>query len=171
MGGRFFFLLLLSLFISLMFDFSVMVPASHHSSSGIFYVNGGLSPSTITNSTFTEIAKLSNPNGSVVNIYVKNCLDFTINRCVFVKCASIKGGALYIESSCPYILITNTRFEDNSAGSGDDIYADSSACFLGTSGGDHSLDGTCSTTTGGDRVRCNNTARGYLLNDCQKEIV
>jgi hypothetical protein len=143
------------------------------SSSGIFYVEGNLSHSTITNSTFTRITALyENTYGGVLLVSTPDYSTFTIHRCVFTQCSAYYGGALYFYSSTPYILITNTRFEDNSATLyGDDIYVNTSPCLLGFSGGEGSLDGTCSTTQGGDRVNCQYTTMEYLLNDCTTETV
>jgi hypothetical protein len=138
-------------------------------SSGIFYVWGDLSPSTITNSTFTLITPLYTTYGGVLFVETPNYSTFTIYRCVFAQCNALYGGALLLYS--PYILITSTRFEGNSAtNAGDDIRVDAYPCLLGASGGGGSLDGTCSTTQGGDRVNCG-TTMGYLLNDCATEIV
>jgi hypothetical protein len=147
-------------------------------SSGIFYVDGDLSPSTITNSSFTRITPLySGTRGGVLWVSTPNYSTFTIYHCVFAQCNASVGGVLYLYSSSPYIPITSTRFEGNSATRyGDDIYVDTSPCVLGASGGEGSLDGTCSTTQGGDRVNCYKsgtgyTTMGYLLNDCATEIV
>jgi hypothetical protein len=141
-------------------------------SSGIFFVYGNLSPSTITNSTFTRITPLySETYSGVLYVDTPNYSTFTIYRCVFAQCNAYWGGALFLSSSSPYIPITSTRFEGNSAiGRGDDIYVNTSPCLLDASGGEGSLDGTCSTTQGGDRVYCSGTT-GYLSNECPTEIV
>jgi hypothetical protein len=169
-GGGFFFSSF-QLFISSMvvfFCYGAFLP----SSSGIFSVRGGLLPSTITNSTFTRITLLYYfTYGGVLYVSTSNYSTFTINRCVFAQCNAFFGGALSLQIDSPYILITSTRFEDNNATFGDDIYVNIRLCSLGASGGEGSLDGTCSTTQGGERVRCLSITMGYLLNDCPTEIV
>jgi hypothetical protein len=167
-GG--FFFSSFELFISLMFVFFCYC-AFLPSSSGIFYVEGGLSPSTITNSTFTRITSLRSTYGGVLCASTPNYSAFSINHCIFTQCNAGSGGAIYLSGSSPYILIINTRFEENSVlNFGDDIVVNIFPCILGASGGEGSLDGTCSTTQGNDRVYCFGTT-GYLLNDCPTEIV
>jgi hypothetical protein len=165
---------------------------------GILYLEGSLSSSTITNSTFREIIALYSgsdtvyyPNGDsrttyygtyggVLYLSTPNYSTFTIHRCVFTQCNALYGGALYLSSSTPFITITQTRFQSNSATSnGEDIYVGTSPCFNSHSSGSGSLaSSTCSTTTAyGDsrRVYCNGSGIGgqttQLQNNCAEDIV
>jgi hypothetical protein len=104
--------------------------------------------------------------GGVLYVNTLSYSTFTIKRCVFAYCTTILGGALYLESDSPYILIISSRFEDNSdTQNGDDIFVNALPCLLGAPGGDNSLDNTCSTTQGGNRVWCG-TPTMNMLNDC-----
>jgi hypothetical protein len=72
------------------------------------------------------------------------------------------GGALYLQQ--PYVHISRTRFENNDASVGHDIYVQSSSCFTGNEYG--SLDSfVCSTTLDNGRLYCGNSNENKLQ-DC-----
>jgi hypothetical protein len=141
-------------------------------SPGIFDIEGYLSSSSLTNSTFTNITSLyRSTNGGAIRIYIINGYSsFIINRCIFTKCEAPFGGALYLYT--PYIYISRTRFENNSADFyGDDICVGISPCFnLAESG---SLDSSvCSTTSLDDRVNCyKRSDASHLQNNCSNKVV
>jgi hypothetical protein len=131
-------------------------------------VYGNLFSSSFINSTFTNVTCIN--YGGAIYIGVYNYSSFTINRCIFTVCEAEYGGAILLEF-ISYIHITNTRFENNKATYGDDIYVwEFSPCF------NKILSGTlassvCSTTPLGDRVSCNKSDKSQLLNTCPEDVV
>jgi hypothetical protein len=142
-------------------------------SPGIFYISGNLSSSSLTNSTFANITCSYNiGDGGAMSMsidIINGYSSFTIDRCIFTQCKADYGGALYLQLNTPYIYISRTRFENNDADLGDDIYVHTLPCFnLAMSG---SLDSSvCSTTPLGDRVSCGSD-KSQLQNNCSKEAV
>jgi hypothetical protein len=141
----------------------------------MFHIYNDLSSSSsVTNSTFTNITPLY---GSTVDgvIYIQSPNGYrscTIDYCVFSQCEASRGGALYLESNTPFIYISRTRFENNSAFYGDDIYVSNSFCFNNAEGGSGSLDSSvCSITPLDDRLNCGGADTGQLQNTCSKEVV
>jgi hypothetical protein len=140
-------------------------------SPGIFYIDGNLSSSSLTNSTFTNITCSYNGTyGGAISIGIINGYSsFTIDGCIFAQCKANVGGALYLNNDTPYIYISHTRFENNDGNIGDDIVVEGSICFNHAKSG--SLDSSvCSTTPLGDRVHCYSDT-SQLQNNCSKEAV
>jgi hypothetical protein len=139
---------------------------------GIFYIYGNLSSSSLTNSTFTSITHVYNGNGGAIYIQTPNYSSITINRCVFTQCKVGYGGALCLGFDTLYINIRYTRFENNSAKYGNDIYVNtSSSCFNLATKGSGSLDSSvCSTTPHADRLNCGGDT-SQSLSDCLKDVV
>jgi hypothetical protein len=135
---------------------------------GIFFIYNNFLYSSLVNTTFTNITS-DDRCGGAIHINTPNYSSFTISHCVFALCKARSGGGVCLFST-PYIYITHTRFENNSADySGDDIFTDNSDCFnsvesnaLGSS--------VCSTTPLGNRVYCNGN-ENQLQNSCLDEIV
>jgi hypothetical protein len=98
-----------------------------------------------------------------------------IDRCIFTQCKAGSGGALELYG-IPYIYITHTRFENNSATVGKDIYVyTSDSCFNKNLAGTLAFS-VCSTTPASDRVFCT-FVKGIisditqLRNTCPEEVV
>jgi hypothetical protein len=140
---------------------------------GLFYVKNSFSPSTISNSTF-KLIKGSTEYGGVLAIYgYTSYSNFSISRCIFTQCNATYGGALSLLDETPYIFITQTRFENNTATYGDDI-----DCWYTTSCLNRNTAGVlaasvCSTSTPqSERVMCNTTNDStQLQNNCATIIV
>jgi uncharacterized membrane protein YbhN (UPF0104 family) len=142
---------------------------------GVFRVVTDFFSSSFINTTFKNITSLhSDTYGGVIYTNTPNYSSFTIDRSVFIQCRATSGGALYLNSSCPYILITRTRFEANSVvNNGSDIYVDTYPCFNDEFEGSLASS-VCSNTPLGNRVYCNNFGTGIvnqLQNDCSEEVV
>jgi hypothetical protein len=101
-------------------------------------------------------------------IYTSNKKS-TIDCCIFTQCKATYGGALYLYG-IPYIYITHTRFENNSATNGKDIYVyGSGSCFNKNLAGTLAFS-VCSTTPTYDRVNCDKDI-SQLQNTCPEEVV
>jgi hypothetical protein len=146
---------------------------------GIFKIHNLLFSSSLTNTTFTNITHLYNgvTLGGAVGIYTPNVSSFAIDCCIFTCCKAREGGALFLSNtSC--IIITRTRFENNSADLyGDDIGGNILPCFNKVLNGILSSS-VCSTTPLGDRLNCYNYGNeggshdvSQLQNTCSKEVV
>jgi hypothetical protein len=129
-------------------------------------VGGSLHPSHITNTTFRNIyAGCNNTYGGVFYMRTSGYDNFTLERCIFTSCTRVYcGGALYLDSSSPYVNIISCRFEHNSASLGFDIYSAISSCFLGYIPID-----SCSTSTS-QNVYCSGY-RSILPSQCLEKIV
>jgi hypothetical protein len=123
---------------------------------------GSLNPSHITNTTFRGIHPLyNNTHGGAffVNTLFNNSI--LIERCIFTLCEAYRGGALYLISSSPYINITLSRFEKNSASDyGNDIYTSNSSCFS-----PNTISNTC-TTTPSQSVYCYSGYKSIIPISC-----
>jgi hypothetical protein len=136
----------------------------------MFLIEGSLVSSSVTNTTFTNIASLHGDNyGGAMYISTPNYIYFNIIRCVFTHCQAFQGGALFFDWRSPYVYISYTRFENNKANYGDDIYVLTSSCF------NKNVDGSiassvCSTTPLGDRVNCSGDL-SQLQNTCSEDVI
>jgi hypothetical protein len=127
------------------------------------------------NSTFANISLLptENSRGGAMYVSIPSNYDvFSIDSCIFSKCSAAVGGVLYLMFT-PFIYITKTRFEDNTATAGVDIYVmDYYECFY-----QPIASSTCSTSEDKDmRVNCtiisgNSFDPNELQNDCANDVV
>jgi hypothetical protein len=94
--------------------------------------------------------------------------NLTLERCIFSSCRNFYyGGALYLDSSSPFININRCRFENNYASyRGYDIYVSTSSCFSET---DIVID-SCTTSTSTTSVYCSSSSK-TLLTLCEDKIV
>jgi hypothetical protein len=137
---------------------------------GIFDILGYISSSSLTNSTFTNLTGSIRGGGAM---FINNPNIVLIDCCVFTQCKAVYGGALYLDP-IPYINITHTRFENNSASlSGSDIHVVTYPCFNDVLSGSLASS-VCSTTPLGNRLTgwtSYAVVLYQLLNTCAKEVV
>jgi hypothetical protein len=140
---------------------------------GVFRIVTDFFSCSFTNTTFNNITSLySDTYGGAIYASTPNYSSFTIDRSVFLQCSATSGGALNLNSSSPYILITRTRFGGNSALEyGDDIYVDVYPCFNDVFDGSLASS-VCSSTQLGNRVYCKDAGVvNQLQNSCPEEAV
>jgi hypothetical protein len=131
-------------------------------------VDSSLHPSHITNTTFRNISTgCKYIYGGVLYMNTSSYNNFTLERCIFTSCTgAYSGGALYLDSSSPSMIIKLCRFEYNNAYSyGFDIYSSSSSCFSG-----YAPINSCTTSIISESVYCS----GYtskLSSPCDEKIV
>jgi parallel beta-helix repeat protein len=135
-------------------------------------MGGGVNLSHIANTSFRGVySRYSGAYGGVLYVNTSSSTSFIMTRCLFISCVgAYYGGVLYL-GSVPYsIMITQCRFENNTASSssyyGADIYASSSSCGLSTT----TVTESCSSSPG-TTVYCSSTSISVLVASCGDEIV
>jgi hypothetical protein len=133
---------------------------------GIFSIESDLYPSCIINTTFKNISDPSLfTDGGVLFVNTSSYTNFTIDRCIFSFCNGYYGGAIYLDSLSPSIVINRCRFENNRATYGTDIYVFSSKCFS-----PNTITNSC-TTSRINNTFCSLVSFSGFLTSCLREIV
>jgi hypothetical protein len=140
-------------------------------STGVFIIRGKTSLSSINNCSFKNLTPLyEDGRGSALYINITNYSSFVIDYCIFAQCGGYFGVLnLFLN---PYIIITHTRFENNSAFYGSDIHVEISPCF-NDAAKNSIASSVCSTSfPSNERLYCDNKhVDDQLQNSCSSEVV
>jgi hypothetical protein len=128
---------------------------------------------SIVNTTFRQIKCVKNNCLGGALLLDSNTNGITIDRCIFSQCSAMRYGAICIasiKSSSRLILITRTRFENNSGGCCPDIGHDYS-CFNYV-WNERSTFLSCSTSLPqNNRILCSDGFIQELVDNCSDDIV
>jgi hypothetical protein len=140
---------------------------------GIFKTDGLLSFAFMGNSTFKDIIALNKQSrGSVIDCnFANNLAVLTIDCCIFIRC--VGGSTVLVAGDSSYLYITRSRFENNSALNGNDIWIFNFKNCLNKGLADSLASSTCSTSSPKNkRIYCyDGFDTSQLQNDCSDDIV
>jgi hypothetical protein len=134
--------------------------------SGILYLKGNFYPSHLLNTSFKNISDPSlYTDGGVLYVSSLSYMNLTIDRCIFSSCRGYYGGVIYLDYFSPWIIINRSRFEENEATFGNDIYSSNSSCFS-----PNTISNSCTTSVLKDTY-CLLSTISKILKPCYKDIV
>jgi hypothetical protein len=133
---------------------------------GVLYIESDFNPSFLINTTFRNVSDPSSyTDGGVLYMNSLSYDNFTIDRCIFTLCTGYYGGAIFLDTLSPSIIINRCRFLDNTAVYGHDIYVSSSSCF-----NPNTIINSCSASRIFN-IKCDMLDYFKITEPCYKDIV